>query len=244
MALIRCPECKKEVSGKAKACPFCGYPFGSSDEIKKAFQQVEIASVNIQPKDPAKMKKIYFGIIAVIILAIAIIAIILVNSKVNYKNKFNSYIDNLNYVMTITLEGGSKAENLSNLTAKVWHNAIYKESDSETNKYTFKNYSWVTDLNIALSNLYSDSNTMQTISSIDAYQKLVEAKMKEFQNPPIGLEKCYETVTKLYNAYTGLTDLAINPTGSYISFTTSKTEIINNFLELFKELKTQIPDKK
>jgi len=26
MALIECPECKKEVSTEAKACPYCGYP--------------------------------------------------------------------------------------------------------------------------------------------------------------------------------------------------------------------------
>ena len=26
MALIQCPECKKEISDKAVACPFCGNP--------------------------------------------------------------------------------------------------------------------------------------------------------------------------------------------------------------------------
>ncbi len=26
MALIKCPECKNEVSDSAKACPKCGYP--------------------------------------------------------------------------------------------------------------------------------------------------------------------------------------------------------------------------
>ena len=27
MTLINCPDCGKEVSDKAEACPFCGYPF-------------------------------------------------------------------------------------------------------------------------------------------------------------------------------------------------------------------------
>lgn len=27
MALIKCPECGREVSDQAKACPSCGYPF-------------------------------------------------------------------------------------------------------------------------------------------------------------------------------------------------------------------------
>jgi len=26
MALINCPECKKEISDKVKSCPHCGYP--------------------------------------------------------------------------------------------------------------------------------------------------------------------------------------------------------------------------
>jgi hypothetical protein len=29
MALIRCPECQREVSDKASACPSCGYPLGA-----------------------------------------------------------------------------------------------------------------------------------------------------------------------------------------------------------------------
>lgn len=32
MALMHCPECNKEVSDKAKACPNCGYPISLTDE--------------------------------------------------------------------------------------------------------------------------------------------------------------------------------------------------------------------
>jgi ribosomal protein L37E len=34
MALIVCPECKRQVSDKAKACPNCGYPI--EEELRKA----------------------------------------------------------------------------------------------------------------------------------------------------------------------------------------------------------------
>jgi hypothetical protein len=36
MALIQCPECKREISNKAAACPHCGCPqseFYTSDEL-------------------------------------------------------------------------------------------------------------------------------------------------------------------------------------------------------------------
>lgn len=32
MALIKCPECGKEVSNRAVACPYCGMPFAETEE--------------------------------------------------------------------------------------------------------------------------------------------------------------------------------------------------------------------
>lgn len=34
MALISCPECSKEISDKAAACPQCGYPIANNTEPK------------------------------------------------------------------------------------------------------------------------------------------------------------------------------------------------------------------
>lgn len=39
MALIKCPECGKEVSDKAQACIHCGYPL--SNDIKKVHNTIE-----------------------------------------------------------------------------------------------------------------------------------------------------------------------------------------------------------
>ncbi|MCI2068580.1 MAG: zinc ribbon domain-containing protein [Bacilli bacterium] len=40
MAIIKCPECGKEISDKAKACPNCGYPISSANDgiVKIKFQ--------------------------------------------------------------------------------------------------------------------------------------------------------------------------------------------------------------
>jgi len=35
MALIKCPECQKEVSDKAKDCIHCGYPLITNDSVVK-----------------------------------------------------------------------------------------------------------------------------------------------------------------------------------------------------------------
>ena len=245
MALINCPECNKKISDKVKTCPFCGYPFESSDATKNDLQKVEITSVNIKSKNPLKTKKIIIGIITgIIVIAIGITTFIFVKNN-NENKKYNAYIDNINSVITTMLDGGSKAEDLCNLTADVWSNSIYQKRDPETDKFTMNSsYSFYDDFNTALGHFYSDSSTMQNISAIEDNQNLVEGLMKILQNPPVGLENCYGTVTDLYTAYSGLTELAINPTGSYTTFTTNKTEKVNNFMDFYNKIKTQIPDKK
>jgi hypothetical protein len=245
MALIQCPECNKEISDKVKTCPHCGFPFGDSVDKQNNVQQVEIASVNIAPKNPAKMKKIVIGIIsAFAILALAFVAFSIIKSN-NDKKEFNAYIDKLILVKTTMLDGGSEAESLLNLTAKVWYNSIFEERDSETDKYTMSSgYGFNDDFNTSLRSLMLDSSTQSTISKIEGNQNSVETLMKDLKNPPDGLENSYETVLELYTVYNSLTDLAINPSGSLETFGQNKSQKIDKFLELFQKLETQIPEKK
>ena len=35
MALIKCPECGKEISDAAESCPNCGYPIKGQQKMKK-----------------------------------------------------------------------------------------------------------------------------------------------------------------------------------------------------------------
>ena len=54
MSLIKCPECGKEVSNTAKACPNCGYG------IKAHFDNVKVLDTNnIKPHDVLNKNKIH-----------------------------------------------------------------------------------------------------------------------------------------------------------------------------------------
>ena len=44
MGLMKCPDCKSEVSDRLDACPKCGCPF--TEEIKKEALQAEEQKVN------------------------------------------------------------------------------------------------------------------------------------------------------------------------------------------------------
>lgn len=65
MALIKCPECGKEISDKATSCPGCGY------KISKTYKKISIP------------KYIYLGILFIV----AILSLIFLISK-NHKNKY------------------------------------------------------------------------------------------------------------------------------------------------------------
>jgi uncharacterized OB-fold protein len=245
MSLINCPECGKEISDKVKACPHCGFPFEVVSEDGERMQKVEISSVKLQPLNSAKSKKIIIGIVSIIAVAVIAVGAYSLIKAQQHKETFNEYVDKLEEIRLLMLVGASKAESMNNLTAKVWMNSIHEDSDSETDKFTKDSRGWFhDDFNIALSALYFDSNTQEIISEIEDNQEIVQEKMKEFQNPPEGLENCYQTLTEMFSAYRSLTDLAVNPTGSLQSFSTEKNERVDKFLELFNRIETQIPGKK
>lgn len=271
MAMIQCPECGQEISDKAKKCIHCGkvfvekiicsecgIAFAETDEIcpncgcpveKKIReeetkpQQVEIARIRMA----VKTQKIIIGIIIAVILCIGggIGYKIYSDNKAEqiYIEAYNEYIDNLKKVQILMLSGGSDAESLCNLTLRVWRNAIFEEKDSETDKYTRPDGYFVSDFNEALANLYLDSDTNDTIEDIEDNQAAVKEIIKKLQNPPEGLDKCYDTVSDLYEAYKTLTDLAINPSGNYNGFSTKKSDAVSDFMSAYEKLDNQIPDK-
>ena len=65
MALIRCPECNKEVSDTAATCPNCGYSIAGRPEFEKKTTQLSAPY-----KDKAEMKKGWLELIGGIVLVV------------------------------------------------------------------------------------------------------------------------------------------------------------------------------
>lgn len=246
MALINCPECGKEISDKVKACPHCGYPLveESIDPSIPKPQQVEVTGVRI---DKNKSKKIIIYVAGFLVLAL--IGFFLFKylseqkAQKEYETSFNNYIDQLLLFRVASISGAADSESLSNLIAKVWANSIYEERDPETDKYTRPDGYFVDDFNDALSELFSDYSTRAKISDIEENQESVKNLMKELQNPPEGLQQCFDTASELYSAYLKYTNLAINPTGSLSTFNQTRNKISQDFLDAYNRLDSQIPDK-
>lgn len=234
MALIYCPECGKEISDKSNTCPQCGYPLQNQQEQPHA---VEV--VGFKTKLSSSKLKNYFFIAGIVII---FVTIVLISSKYFSKQKYLENLQATSYTMYL---GASEAESLCNLTAEVWYNSIYKNSDTATDKYTRNNYgkgSFFDDFNFAISKLFQDKATKERMETISASQTAASLMMKDLQNPPKEYTQCYDTITELYSAFQGLTDLALNPKGNYSSFSSSKNEYVDDFIKYYEKLKTQMPD--
>ena len=268
MALITCPGCGKEISDKAKKCIHCGKSFEETIEVPKKlicsecgaeleigtkvcdkcgcpFQSEEEKKAESESRNKAKSKKkmIVAGIAAVCVVLAVIIGVSIIRSYQS-KKAYNEYVDILQLAEETMLAGASDAEDLTNLTARVWRNAIYEEKDSTTDKYVCPGGEFVDDFNTALLILYLDDSTTRKTDSISQNQETVKGYMKQLQDVPEGLERCYETVNDLYEAYGTLTDLALDPTGSYNSFTETTRNAASEFVTAYKKLDSQIPEKK
>ncbi|MEA4921051.1 MAG: zinc ribbon domain-containing protein [Clostridiaceae bacterium] len=227
---VVCEECGTEIPDDATVCPNCGCPINQTQKQPETEpQKVEITNVNLKMKQKSK-KIIIISVICVALVAIAAI----VASQAKAKQICAEYAENLDTVTYTMLSGASDAESAGNLIKSVWYNTIYEKSDSSTNKYTRSNngqVSYYNDFNDALQNLFSDSTFKQKIQSISDNQDSVNDMMKKLTNPPEEYKDAYTALKDYYDAYISLTNLAINPTGSLqtysSSFNSADTDVSN-----------------
>ncbi len=129
----------------------------------------------------------------------------------DYQNRYNCLVRDI-------LDDAALAERMGNLTVSVWHNAIWKNRDEETDKYTILDGSFVTDFNDALWSLFNDEDYSDNISTLVYHQFLVRDTMKEMLEPPDGFENAFSALESLYLSYLSFTNIVINCNGSLESF--------------------------
>lgn len=181
-----------------RSCPDCGCPDPLAGQRKK--------------------KKRHTGlIILAVVIALLVIAALVFNGLMRKAGEAE-YYTNMESAAYKMLDGAAEAENAGNLIVNVWNNAIFEESDAETDKYTMQNGRFVEDFNDALSNLYADETFAESISKIESNQSEVTELMKKLKDPPKKYKEAYEILETYYNNYTKLTNAAISPTGTLQTF--------------------------
>lgn len=219
-----CMECGAELIEGMSECPNCGCPVEEqlNAQLNEKPQKVEVTGVKVTRKI-----KIIIGIaIAVLILGgVTIFGVTQYQKKKaakEYAESVKTYSDNLELATVTVLKGAGDAEDCGNLIKNVWYNAIYKEKDDETDKYTRPDGYFVSDFNDALGNLFVDSSFSSKIDSIDKNQDTVNSLMKKLKNPPEEYKDAYDALSDFYDAY-----LALTGSMSY----DGKMEVVNTAIE-------------
>lgn len=264
MALIKCPNCGTDVSDKAKQCPNCGEILQTQKVVKVCeecgYELDDNETIcpkcgcpvpeSEEQKRTRKKKKIIIFVIAILVVIFAIIAIACVVNITNQKKAKeaaasaeaarvqadNDYASNLELASFTMLTGASTAEEAGTLIHDVWYDTIFDEHNADTSKYTSGN----SDFNDSLSELFSDEEFQDKISSIKSNQDTVKDLMQKLTNPPAEYEEDYDTLKNYYDAYLELTNLAISPTGSLQSYTDDFNEADSNVLKYYSAMDVYI----
>lgn len=237
---IFCGECGVEVPQGMEACLNCGCPVENDVETP---QKVEVTGVSLPKRKKNKKLFVIIAIVVVVLLGAGLIVGNIIHQKklAEEARMKEEYLEKLELASYTMLVGAAEAEDAGNLIKSVWFNSIYEESDPTTDKYTRPNGYFYDDFNDALSLLFFDDDFIVQLDTIEANQEEVAKLMKDLKNPPEEYEDAYDALKKYYEAYTNLTNLAINPSGSLTTFSenfnTADTEVLNcyNTMQLYIE---------
>ena len=268
MALIVCPECNKQISDQAGACPHCGYPLKSGEIVR---------SVKKDAVEYERNRKKILTVIGVICVALGLALLLTCLLLIKRNNDaaeaarqesvrqesirqesikqseaeeaarieaHNQYVLVANTFASSTKIGADEAYYICRLIGNVWHNAIYKVDDPETDPYTKVNGVFVEDFNDALNALYStEVNSKDVIAAMENRYE-TEELYKQLMSPPDELKDLSEGIKKLYLVYRKYMALALETEGSLNSFKEDFDKYSKEFNNLYEEMKILIPDYK
>lgn len=260
MSMIKCPNCKKEVSNQAIECVHCGKKIieqkyfceecgtelKDNEELcsncgcpKKKEEEIKESNKKIKKK---KNKKIIITSIIIGLIILAIIVFLVIKTKNDKaKKEITDYKDNLGSITYKMVTGGAAAEKCGNLISKVWYNTIWEKDDYETNQYTKNRYGrFYDDFNDSLSNLFSDSDFKDITNEVETNKKEVNKLYNKLKNPPEQYKDAYDDLKEFYHNYIELTNLCLNPSGSYNTYSSKFNDADTNTLNSYEKMKSYI----
>lgn len=225
MALINCSECGKEVSDKSQHCIHCGNPIAFNNE------NTQVRESKTKKKKNRKGLVLLFTFVLIVAAGVGYFFINQLEQKeADYRAKL---------IETYGLMGFSNvvSGNVITTVGDIWHDAIYKESNTNTFDFLYDDDMRRLDFNDAIDKYYSDTKSKNEISKIDSYLDDITIKMKELSNPPDTYQKAYEILDEMFEIMIEISNFAISPSGSYDEFGKTTSNLFSDFdvkYQLFK----------
>ena len=144
MALIKCPECGKEISSLSKSCPNCGCPIESSDvtlvgtEQQKTKTALAVPVKHLHSRIQPKILVVVSVIVAVLIFVV-VFGLIIPNQKESTYNQALSLLESGNYVEGQSLLSKIPDYKDATIILEESRYETYVYSACEAIKYTLKN---------------------------------------------------------------------------------------------------------
>ena len=232
MAMTTCPNCGEQISDKAKKCVHCGTVLVPEEkkccpdcgaELEEGMDTCPKCGCPIENIIEAEKTPQQVEVTGV---------------KITKKSKKIIVIAAIAVIVAAIITAIGVQTHKKN----VWYNAIYEKSDSKTDKYTKPKGYYVSDFNDALQNLFSDSSFSSQIADINDNKDTVNSLMKKLKNPPEEYKDAYESLSKLYDAYISLTNLATDPTGSLQTYSQNFNDADNETLNCYNALKMYLEE--
>lgn len=237
MALIKCPECGKEISDKAASCPNCGCPISkdndsgcNSDKAKTPIISDKInadkPSIKNFFSNPRNKKFFILGIIIVVlIIVLSVININNQNKKNNQNEIFKADFTSIENIMELSQ---MDIEDVYSQMSTSWYNAI---DDG-------------LDFNSRIKNTYNTPDVQMKITRIKKSQDAIQKIIQDLKNAPNEYSKAYNALLTLNESFAKYSDFAVSPTGSYQTYTqgfNSAKSDFNSKLSAYKAVAPNLP---
>lgn len=220
MALIKCPECEKEISDTVKNCPNCGYKF------KKKINKIAI-------------------IILIVVLCISIFGGIV--GKILWdKHQVQIQEEREKQYNELLTETGGKTYIYGLISeiycydiGQVWYNSIFKKWGNEYDKYVINNqitaYRDWNDFQTSINNYETmNSEKMQKLKDV---KEEIGNNIKELKDiPSEDYTDVYKEVVVLYGIFSKMVSSATSPTGTYKDYISSYNSNYKEFEESYNRL--------
>ncbi len=243
MVVIKCPMCGKNLSEHAVQCAHCGYKLKNDQQFRKEGGATLTGTEDIcpdhsstmekQPATCAEKKKHIFRYVAIVVV-FAILGF--VGYEVHEYNQLKSYYQLVDEINDVRNTSVAAVNHCSSLLLDVWYNAIWNESNPETDQYTCSEGVFVDDFNDALDNLYSDDAFGKELKLIDETQLELRKLKRQLTKVPKEYEEYNEYLMELIDNWVKLSTAIQHPSGSYNDLNEEFSEMFQKDREILQEL--------
>lgn len=156
---------------------------------------------------------------------------IIIGCSGNYKDEYKTVYKDL-------IKLSNQSTELSERVEKTWYDVIHNSRYFSYDEGKIKNTS---STNTALSWLFEEEDVVLAVVRIERQKKEIKGKISNLKNPPKKFETLYSDLIDIYSNVVEISNLAIKPSGSYISYNEKIEELESKINTKKSQIEVRLP---